>query len=354
MLSRLGPKRKPRRRSLPLPKYDQLVALAEAPMHRRGMTISTAPPWVPPRTSLPLRLKPAKQPLSLLNWTCMPWTSLLMLTYGPGVGSPRRLLDELLGCGRVARSSPAGALPVRLPRRMPVGAEPGPKSGPCFCVPSQQTPCQARGARVAGCPASGPAEAAYAALCQLAHSCAKPRGRQFPFLPGVFAAPCCPCHTHHLTQADPVTVITTLRSFAGAPCQQLAPQSAPAGCRSLSYLPSLLLAGLLRDSGRSQTWSPQIRAGLLPQQPLFCCRRPLDDTLRTVGWSLILDPSPSPAARPQTTNVLSACQLLSLSLLAQPEPCHDSAHSNLCHHLSHLSLPLPVPLIHTSTDQHLY
>ena len=29
-LSRLGPKRKPRRRSLPLRKYDQLVALAEA------------------------------------------------------------------------------------------------------------------------------------------------------------------------------------------------------------------------------------------------------------------------------------------------------------------------------------
>ena len=43
MPSRLGPKRKPRRRSLPLRKYDQLVALAEAPMHRRGMTISTPP-----------------------------------------------------------------------------------------------------------------------------------------------------------------------------------------------------------------------------------------------------------------------------------------------------------------------
>ena len=211
----------------------------QKPMHRRNMMHSTAPPWVPPRTSLLLRLTSPKQPLQLYNRICMPWTSSLMLAYGPGVESPRRLLNDLLGRERAARNGLCGASPARLPRRRPVGAEPGLKSRPCFYVPSLQTPCQARGARVAGYPASGPAEAAYSALCQLAHNCAKPRGRQFTFLSGVFAAlPRCPCHTVHLTRTDPVTIIATIRPLAGASCRQSAPQPAPAGRR---FLPSSLV-----------------------------------------------------------------------------------------------------------------
>ena len=249
----------------------------------------------------------------------MPWTSSLMLAYGPGVGSRRRLLNDLLGRERAARNGLCGASPARLPRRRPVGAEPGLKSRPCFYVPSLQTPCQARGARVAGYPASGSAEAAYSALCQLAHNCAKPRGRQFTFLSGVFAAlPRCPCHTVHLTRTDPVTIIATIRPLAGASCRQSAPQPAPAGCR---FLPSSLLAGpsrdgisgLQQDTVNSHAWSPQMHSWLLPQLLILCCRYLLDDilriTFRTFGWSLTLSHLSCLVARPLTADVLFACQL---------------------------------------------
>ena len=182
----------PRRNTLCSPGWDQNASHAAGrflsagtinwwpcwrkPMPKRGMMLCTAPHWVPLRTRPPLSPTPLKMQPSRGHWICMPWTSNLILGYGPGIGSPRRRLDDFHDCERAARSGTGDAFSTRLPQRMPVRAEPGPKSGPCFCVPCPHTSCQARGARVAGYPASGPAEAAYSALCQLAHSSAKPRG----------------------------------------------------------------------------------------------------------------------------------------------------------------------------------
>ena len=130
MLSRLGPKSKPRRRSLPLRRYDQLVALAEANAQKRhdalyGPSLGAAQD----ETSTKPEASQDAAVEGSLDLHAM--TSSLILGYGPGIGSPRRRLDELHDCERAARSSSGDAFSTRLLQRMPVGAEPGPKSGPC-------------------------------------------------------------------------------------------------------------------------------------------------------------------------------------------------------------------------------
>ena len=105
---------------------------------------------------------------------------------GPGEGSPRCEPRTHFGCELAARFGPSSVHYTWLPRRMPVRAEPGPKSRPRFCLPSLRTPCQARGARVAGYLASGPAGAAVSALLACSHNSAA-RGPEV----GNIRKPCC-------------------------------------------------------------------------------------------------------------------------------------------------------------------
>ena len=115
---------------------------------------------------------------------CTPWTCFSGDPVGPGEGSPRCEPRTHFGCELAARFGPSSVHYTWLPKRMPVRAEPGPKSGPRFCLPSLRTSYQARGARVAGYLASGPAGAAVSALLACSHNSAKPRGRQYQ-------KPCC-------------------------------------------------------------------------------------------------------------------------------------------------------------------
>ena len=115
---------------------------------------------------------------------CTPWTCFSGDPVGPGEGSPRCEPRTHFGCELAARFGPSSVHYTWLPKRMPVRAEPGPKSGPRFCLPSLRTSYQARGARVAGYLASGPAGAAVSALLTCSHNSAKPRGRQYQ-------KPCC-------------------------------------------------------------------------------------------------------------------------------------------------------------------
>ena len=115
---------------------------------------------------------------------CTPWTCFSGHPVGPGEGSPRCEPRTHFGCELAARFGPSSVHYMWLPKMMPVRAEPGPKSGPRFCLPSLRTSYQARGARVAGYLASGPAGAAVSALLACSHNSAKLRGRQYQ-------KPCC-------------------------------------------------------------------------------------------------------------------------------------------------------------------
>ena len=207
-----------------------------------------------------------RKPL-LLPWQ-PPWISIQEDAHGPGQGSLRHLLRAHFGCERAACTGLCGALPTRLPRRKLVRAEPSPKSGPRFCLPSWYAPCQARGARVAGYPASGPAGAADLALLMLSHTCAKLRGRRFIFLPGVIAAlPRCPRHAYHITQAISDTIIGYFidHSF-GIPSTQAGMHSL-AACHlrvSIWLLLKSAAHALPQHKGRLclQQWAPSFAPGL--------------------------------------------------------------------------------------------
>ena len=93
-----------------------------------------------------------------------PWTCFSGDPVGPGEGSQLCEPRTHFGCELAAGFGTSSVHHTRLPRRMPVGAKPGPKSGPRFYFAPMQTPYQARGARVAGYLASGPARAAVSAL----------------------------------------------------------------------------------------------------------------------------------------------------------------------------------------------
>ena len=70
---------------------------------------------------------------------CTPWTCFSGDPVGTGEGSPRCEPRTHFGCELVARFGPSSVHYTWLPKRMPVRAEPGPKSGPRFCLPSLRT-----------------------------------------------------------------------------------------------------------------------------------------------------------------------------------------------------------------------
>ena len=186
------------------------------PWQRPVHSVSTMQCSAPPKELCQTPQNPGN-----FGWlTCTPWTDFLVApVYGPASGSPRRLLGHLLGRERAAHDGNCDAYARWFSGTQPIWAVPGPKSGPHFCVPSLQTPCQVRGARVAGYPASGPAGAATSALLQLSHNGAKLRGRQFYVIPRIFAAStCCTRCTDVSTQVVPIIL-----DDVTCPCLFMAP-----------------------------------------------------------------------------------------------------------------------------------
>ena len=191
--------------------------------------LSTAPlRELVPTVILPRSAKPAvcsRLAQCTLHLICMQWINPWMEVHGPGTGSWHRLLQSNTACGRAARQSPYDAHSPWLPWRKPVWAEPGPKSGPRPYIFCPQAPRQARGVRVAGYLASGPAEAAHLALRQLTHTRAKLRGRQFYFFTGIVAASArCTHYTFHFAQIDFRFAITSPHA---QPLDSLVPQARP-------------------------------------------------------------------------------------------------------------------------------
>ena len=245
-------------------------------LRREGMMLSTAPlRELVPTAILPRSAKPAVCS-RLAQWTlhliCMQWINPRMAVHGPGTGSWHRLLQSNTACGRAARRSPCDANSPRLPWKKPVWAEPGPKSGPRPCIFCPQAPRQARGVRVAGYLASGPAEAAHLALRQLTHTRAKLRGRQFYFFTGIVAASArCTHYTFHFAQVDFRFAITSPHA---QPLDSLVPQARP----SFKTL-NLLVPGC----------ASQCRLEYLQQCAHCAC-------LTSVLWTPVLAPCRDPSA----------------------------------------------------------
>ena len=236
---------------------------------------------------------------------CTPWTCFSGDPVGPGEGSPRCEPRTHFGCELAARFGPSSVHYMWLPKRMPVRAEPGPKSGPRFCLPSLRTSYQARGARVAGYLASGPAGAAVSALLACSHNSAKLRGRQYQ-------KPC--CVSQGVMAALPRRAeFQTLQSNGGLLCTWCkgscrrsfvapVPGQQPSAAYDWLSLPGLFQASYCRiwqnSSAQLATRTMQVisNGDLLCSDNMGSCRRSFDAEVRrkqsfaTNRWLLSFGP----------------------------------------------------------------
>ena len=201
--------------------------------------------------------------------------------------------------------APAACITRGSPKGFRSEPSPVPSPGLAFVLPSLRTSYQARGARVAGYLASGPAGAAVSALLVCSHNSAKPRGRQYQ-------KPC--CISQGVMAALPRRAeFQTLQSNGGLLCTRCkgscrrsfvapVPRQQPSAAYDCLSVPGLFQGSYCRiwqnSSVRLATRTMQVisNGDLLCSDNMGSCRRSFDAKVRrkqsfaTNRWLLSFGP----------------------------------------------------------------